>query len=84
MPMMNSTGRDRRAEPSIFDVAFFEIIKKRVEEEGNAGGAVMGNAFNLTLFAFLLFITPILFLLGRCCGCLIPDTHSHVHHKELN
>jgi len=69
----------------IFDVAFFEIIKKRVQEEGNAGGAVMGNAIYLTLFAFLLlFITPILFLLGRCCGCLIPDTHSHAHHKELN
>jgi len=54
----------------VFDIAFFELIKKRVQEEGNAGAAIMGNALYLTLIAFLLlFITPILFLIGRCCGC---------------
>ncbi|KAF8172543.1 hypothetical protein K438DRAFT_1940424 [Mycena galopus ATCC 62051] len=61
----------------IFDIAFFELIKKRVDDEGNAGSAIMGNALYLTLFAWLLlFITPILFLIGRCCGCCIPESHS--------
>ncbi|KAJ7456208.1 hypothetical protein FB451DRAFT_1407534 [Mycena latifolia] len=31
----------------IFDIAFFEIIKKRVNDEGNAGSAIMGNALYL-------------------------------------
>ncbi|KAJ7730759.1 actin cortical patch SUR7/pH-response regulator pali [Mycena metata] len=54
----------------VFDLAFFFIIKKRVNEETGAASAVMGNAIWLTLFAMiLLFITPILFLIGRCCGC---------------
>jgi hypothetical protein len=67
----------------IFDIAFFEIIKKRVEEEGNANGAIMGNALYLTLIAWLLlFITPILFLIGRCCGCCLPDMSSHDHEKR--
>ncbi|KAJ7877464.1 actin cortical patch SUR7/pH-response regulator pali [Mycena leptocephala] len=67
----------------IFDIAFFELIKKRIDEEGNAGSAIMGNALYLTLFAWLLlFITPILFLIGRCCGCCIPDSHSHSKHKN--
>ncbi|KAJ7122699.1 actin cortical patch SUR7/pH-response regulator pali [Mycena crocata] len=62
----------------IFDIAFFQIIKKRVTEEGNSGGAVMGNALYLTLFAWLLLmITPIMFLLGRCLGCCVPDSKSH-------
>jgi len=62
----------------IFDIAFFELIKKRIDSEGNAGSAIMGNALYLTLFAFLLlFITPILFLIGRCCGCCLPDMSSH-------
>ncbi|KAJ7035275.1 actin cortical patch SUR7/pH-response regulator pali [Mycena alexandri] len=53
-----------------FDLAFFFIIKKRVNEETGLNSAVMGNAIWLTLFAMiLLFITPILFLIGRCCGC---------------
>ncbi|KAJ7456157.1 actin cortical patch SUR7/pH-response regulator pali [Mycena latifolia] len=66
----------------IFDIAFFEIIKKRVNDEGNAGSAIMGNALYLTLFAWLLlFITPILFLIGRCCGCCIPDSHDHEKRK---
>ncbi|KAJ6572754.1 actin cortical patch SUR7/pH-response regulator pali [Mycena vulgaris] len=68
----------------IFDIAFFEIIKKRVQEEGNSGGAIMGNALYITLVAWLLlFITPILFLIGRCCGCCIPDSH-HDHEKRKN
>ncbi|KAJ7183905.1 hypothetical protein C8R46DRAFT_1068132 [Mycena filopes] len=68
----------------IFDLAFFYIIKKRVLAEGNSGGAVMGTATYLTLFAFLLlFITPVLFLIGRCCGCLVPDApHHHGKGKE--
>ncbi|KAF7321195.1 hypothetical protein HMN09_00208000 [Mycena chlorophos] len=62
----------------IFDIAFFELIKKRVQDVGNAGAAVMGNALYLTLFAWLLlFITPIMFLLGRCFGCCLPDVSSH-------
>jgi len=66
----------------IFDIAFFEIIKKRVQEEGNAGSAVMGNALYLTLIAWLLlFITPILFLIGRCCGCCFGSGH-HDHHNN--
>jgi hypothetical protein len=66
----------------IFDIAFFELIKKRVQEEGNAGAAIMGNALYLTLVAFLLlFITPILFLIGRCCGCCIPEG-GHSKHKS--
>ncbi|KAJ7325869.1 hypothetical protein DFH08DRAFT_886339 [Mycena albidolilacea] len=70
----------------IFDIAFFELIKKRVQAEGNAGAAIMGNALYLTLIAWLLlFITPILFLIGRCCGCCIPDSHpSHSKHKDYN
>ncbi|KAJ7113635.1 hypothetical protein C8R44DRAFT_881916 [Mycena epipterygia] len=56
-----------------FDIAFFEIIKLRVNQEGHSGTALMGNAVYLTLFAWLLlFVTPILFLIGRCCGCCIP------------
>ncbi|KAJ7685897.1 actin cortical patch SUR7/pH-response regulator pali [Mycena rosella] len=67
----------------IFDIAFFEIIKKRITNEGNAGAAIMGNALYLTLFAWLLlFITPILFLIGRCCGCCIPSGHSD--HEKRN
>ncbi|KAJ7060277.1 hypothetical protein C8F01DRAFT_1084038 [Mycena amicta] len=51
----------------IFDIAFFELIKKRVQDVGNSGAAVMGNALYLTLFAWLLlFITPVMFLIGRC------------------
>ncbi|KAJ7611494.1 hypothetical protein DFH06DRAFT_1244262 [Mycena polygramma] len=62
----------------IFDIAFFELIKKRVDEVGNSGSAVMGGAVYLTLFAWLLlFITPVLFLIGRCCGCCLPDLSSH-------
>ncbi|KAJ6611162.1 actin cortical patch SUR7/pH-response regulator pali [Mycena sp. CBHHK59/15] len=54
----------------VFDLAFFYIIKKRVNAETDASSAVMGNAIWLTLIAMLLlFITPILFLVGRCCGC---------------
>jgi hypothetical protein len=61
----------------VFDIAFFELIKKRVEEEGNSGSAVMGNALYLTLIAWLLlFLTPILFLIGRCCGCCIPSSRD--------
>jgi hypothetical protein len=63
----------------IFDLAFFFIIKKRVNEETDANSAVMGNAIYLTLVAMLLlFITPILFLIGRCCGCA-----SKVAYKPL-
>ncbi|KAJ7315309.1 actin cortical patch SUR7/pH-response regulator pali, partial [Mycena albidolilacea] len=54
----------------IFDLAFFFIIKKRVNAETGAASAVMGNAIWLTVIAMLLlFVTPILFLIGRCCGC---------------
>jgi hypothetical protein len=53
----------------VFDLAFFYIIKKRVDEESGSSSAVMGNAIWLTFAAMiLLFITPILFLIGRCCG----------------
>nr|GAT49598.1 predicted protein [Mycena chlorophos] len=53
-----------------FDLAFFFIIKKRVEEVSGTHSAVMGNAIWLTLGAMLLlFVTPILFLVGRCCAC---------------
>jgi len=69
----------------IFDIAFFELIKKRVQEEGNAGAAIMGNALYLTLFAWLLlFITPILFLIGRCCGCCLPSMHSDHEKRHKN
>ncbi|KAK7055931.1 actin cortical patch SUR7/pH-response regulator pali [Favolaschia claudopus] len=54
----------------IFDLAFFFIIKKRVNAESGVNSAVMGNAIWLTVVAMLLlFVTPIMFLLGRCCGC---------------
>ncbi|KAF7297439.1 hypothetical protein MIND_00977500 [Mycena indigotica] len=67
----------------IFDIAFFQLIKKRVQMVGNAGGAVMGNALYLTLIAWLLlFITPIMFMLGRCCGCCMPDMSSRRKDKE--
>ncbi|KAJ7239370.1 hypothetical protein B0H12DRAFT_1075014 [Mycena haematopus] len=53
----------------IFDLAFFFIIKKRVNDETGADSAVIGNAIWLTVVAMLLlFVTPILFLIGRCCG----------------
>ncbi|KAJ7191113.1 actin cortical patch SUR7/pH-response regulator pali [Mycena pura] len=53
----------------VFDLAFFFLIKKRVDAESHASSAVMGNAIWLTLAAMiLLFITPILFLVGRCCS----------------
>ncbi|KAJ6517047.1 hypothetical protein DFH09DRAFT_1195565 [Mycena vulgaris] len=53
-----------------FDIAFFEIIKLRVNEEGHGGKAIMGNAVYFTLLAWLLlFVTPIMFLIGRCCVC---------------
>ncbi|KAJ7075504.1 actin cortical patch SUR7/pH-response regulator pali [Mycena belliarum] len=70
----------------VFDIAFFALIKRRVQEEGNAAAAVMGNALYLTLFAFLLlFVTPLLFLIGRCCGCCIPDMSSdHEKRKGYN
>jgi hypothetical protein len=54
----------------IFDLAFFFIVEKRVNAETGAASAVMGNAIWLTVIAMLLlFVTPILFLIGRCCGC---------------
>ncbi|KAJ7069064.1 actin cortical patch SUR7/pH-response regulator pali [Mycena belliarum] len=54
----------------VFDLAFFFIIKKRVNEQTGTSSAVMGNAIWLTLVAMiLLFITPIMFMIGRCCGC---------------
>ncbi|KAF7333800.1 hypothetical protein MVEN_02336800 [Mycena venus] len=57
----------------VFDIAFFEIIKLRVNEEGHGGKAIMGNAVYLTLLAWLLlFVTPIMFLIGRCCACCMP------------
>ncbi|KAJ6521797.1 hypothetical protein DFH09DRAFT_1192220 [Mycena vulgaris] len=53
-----------------FDIAFFEIIKLRVNEEGHGGKAIMRNAVYFTLRAWLLlFVTPIMFLIGRCCAC---------------
>ncbi|KAJ7020890.1 hypothetical protein C8F04DRAFT_1274423 [Mycena alexandri] len=52
----------------IFDIVFFFLVKKGVQEHGNT---VFGNAGYLTLLAFLLlFITPVLFWIGRCFGCL--------------
>jgi hypothetical protein len=54
----------------IFDLAFFFIIKKRVEAVDGDHSAVMGNAIWLTLVAMiLLFVTPILFFVGKCCAC---------------
>lgn len=54
----------------VFDIAFFEIIKLRVNQEGHPGTAIMGNAVYLTLLAWLfLFVTPIMFFIGRCCAC---------------
>jgi len=66
----------------IFDLAFFYIIKKRVNDEGGAGDAVMGNALWLTLAAWiLLFVTPIMFLIGRCCGCARKAVnYEKLHH----
>ncbi|KAJ7837678.1 hypothetical protein B0H14DRAFT_3141343 [Mycena olivaceomarginata] len=53
-----------------FDIAFFEIIKLRVNEEGHGVKAIMGNAVYFTLLAWLLlFATPTMFLIGRCCAC---------------
>ncbi|CAK5270071.1 unnamed protein product [Mycena citricolor] len=64
----------------VFDIAFFELVKKRVQAEANAGAAVLGNALYLTLFAWLLLmITPILFLIGRCFGCCMPDISDKRH-----
>ncbi|KAJ7493020.1 hypothetical protein B0H11DRAFT_2228347 [Mycena galericulata] len=60
----------------IFDVVFFNIIQKRINAEGSAGTALLGNAMFFTLITFiLLFVTPLLFLLGRCCGWCM-DVHS--------
>jgi hypothetical protein len=57
----------------VFDIAFFEIMKLRVNQEGHPGTAIMGNAVYLTLLAWLfLFVTPIMFLIGRCCACCMP------------
>ncbi|KAJ6527692.1 actin cortical patch SUR7/pH-response regulator pali [Mycena capillaripes] len=56
-----------------FDIAFFEIIKLRVNEDGHGGKAIMGNAAYLTLAWLLLFVTPIVFLIGRCCACCMPQ-----------
>ncbi|KAJ7149879.1 actin cortical patch SUR7/pH-response regulator pali [Mycena crocata] len=65
----------------IFDVAFFQIVKKRVNAEADASSAVMGNAIWLTLVAMiLLFITPILFLVGRCCGCASKVAYKPLKH----
>ncbi|KAJ7263492.1 actin cortical patch SUR7/pH-response regulator pali [Mycena rebaudengoi] len=53
----------------IFDVVFFVIIKKRVDQQVS-GTTKIGSAVFLTAIAMLLlFITPILFLIGRCCAC---------------
>ncbi|KAF7311874.1 hypothetical protein MIND_00198200 [Mycena indigotica] len=53
-----------------FDLAFFALVKKRVEDVSGARSAVMGSAVWLTLVAMiLLFVTPIMFLVGRCCAC---------------
>ncbi|KAJ6476704.1 hypothetical protein C8R47DRAFT_1289928 [Mycena vitilis] len=50
----------------IFDIVFFELIKSRIDAVGHQGRAVMGGAVYLTLFAWLLlFITPVLFFIGR-------------------
>ncbi|KAJ7266598.1 actin cortical patch SUR7/pH-response regulator pali [Mycena rebaudengoi] len=68
----------------VFDLAFFYIIKKRVNHEADASSAVMGNAIWLTLIAMLLlFITPILFLVGKCCGCgakASKGAYKPIHH----
>ncbi|KAF7307823.1 Peptidase-S9 domain-containing protein [Mycena kentingensis (nom. inval.)] len=54
----------------IFDLAFFFLIRKRVNEVSDVNSAVTGNAIWLTLVAMiLLFVTPIMFLVGRCCAC---------------
>ncbi|KAJ7791913.1 actin cortical patch SUR7/pH-response regulator pali [Mycena olivaceomarginata] len=54
----------------IFDLACFDVIKRRVNHEAGVGSAVMGSAIWLTFGGMLLlFITPIMFLVGRCCGC---------------
>ncbi|KAF7375759.1 hypothetical protein MSAN_00465500 [Mycena sanguinolenta] len=68
----------------IFDIAFFELVKSRVASAENAGAAILGNALYLTLFAWLLlFVTPIMFLIGRCCGCCIPSSH-HSNEKSYH
>jgi len=65
----------------IFDIAFFYIVKKRVDAESGTGDAIMGNALWLTLVAWiLLFITPIMFLIGRCCGF----AGKAVHYSKLH
>jgi hydrogenase-4 membrane subunit HyfE len=52
----------------IFDLTAFSIIKKRVNTEAGEGIAVVGNAIWLTLVGMLLlFSTPIMFIVGRCC-----------------
>ncbi|KAJ7882063.1 hypothetical protein B0H14DRAFT_2704382, partial [Mycena olivaceomarginata] len=52
----------------IFDLTAFFIIKKRVDTEAGEGIAVVGNAIWLTLVGMLLlFSTPIMFIVGRCC-----------------
>ncbi|KAJ7471057.1 hypothetical protein FB451DRAFT_1559540 [Mycena latifolia] len=65
----------------VFDLAFFFLIKKRVNAESGASSAVMGNAIWLTLVAMLLlFITPIMFLVGRCCGCASKVAYKPLKH----
>ncbi|KAJ7745558.1 hypothetical protein DFH07DRAFT_776669 [Mycena maculata] len=64
-----------------FDI-FFQIIQKRINAEGNHGTAVVGNAMFFVLVAsLLLFIIPLLFLLGRCCGWFM-DAHEEEPRDE--
>ncbi|KAF7333817.1 hypothetical protein MVEN_02338600 [Mycena venus] len=60
----------------IFDVVFFEVIKKRVEVQ-EVGGAKVGNAMYLTMLAcLLLFVAPAIFLIERLCVCCRPFKKS--------
>ncbi|KAJ7053224.1 hypothetical protein C8F01DRAFT_1235948 [Mycena amicta] len=55
----------------VFDVAFFLVIKARIQAvAGHPGAVVVGNALFLTAIAcLLLFATPIFFLIGKCAAC---------------
>ncbi|KAJ7208797.1 hypothetical protein C8J57DRAFT_1257743 [Mycena rebaudengoi] len=68
-----------------FDIAFYEIIKRRLNAQNDGTTAIMGNAVWITGTAMLLlFITPILFLVGRCCACCFSGANRKLYDKEYS
>jgi hypothetical protein len=68
----------------IFDIAFYSVIKLRVVND-HGGSVLIGNATWLTGIAtLLLFLFPILFLVGKCCGCCTYDGKRKAYDKEYS